>query len=381
MKTAKPVCTLAFALAALMPAISMAHGDEDHSNDNKPAVTQKNVVPMQAGSEAPARLSDGGVFMPKTSQNLLGIRTTKVSLGDVNETIALKGHVRADPSSGGQVQATQMGRIVSGTGGLPALGQSVKKGQVLAWLEPVVDSVERSNQQVQLAQIQSQLSLAERKVKRYEQLEGTVPQKEIEAAQSELQALRQQKAAVSGGLGNRLPLTAPVSGLISKVNVVAGQVVEGRQAIFDIVDPQRLIVEALGYDPRLIGNIAKVSGSTEAGKPLNLAMLGTGLELREQALQIQLRIAPPLPALAVGQPVNVFVQLKEANRGVVVPSAAVTKDPSGDQVVWIHTTAERFVPKKVQTRNLDAGNAVVTQGLAGAERVVVQGVSSLAQVR
>jgi membrane fusion protein, heavy metal efflux system len=252
---------------------------------------------------------------------------------------------------------------------------------VLAWLEPVVGSLERSNQQVQLAQIDSQLSLAERKVKRYEQLEGTVPQKEIEAAQSELQALKQQKAALSGGLGNRLPLTAPVSGLISRVNVVAGQVVEGRQAILDIVDPQRLIVEALGYDPRLIGNIAKVSGSTETGNALNLTMLGTGLELREQALQIQLRIAPPFPALAVGQPVNVFVQLKEANRGVVVPSAAVSKDPSGEQIVWIHTTAERFVPKKVRTRNLDAANAVVTQGLEGAERVVVQGVSSLAQVR
>lgn len=381
MKTAQSISILAFAMAALMPAIGIAHGDEDHSQDNKPAAAEKNAVPLQVGSEAPVRLSDGGVFMPKTSQNLLGIRTTKASLGDVNETIALKGHVRADPSSGGQVQATQMGRIVSGTAGLPALGQSVKKGQVLAWLEPVVGSVERSNQQVQLAQIQSQLSQAERRVSRYEQLEGSVPQKEIEAARSELQALKQQKAALNGGLGNRLPLTAPVPGVISKVSVVAGQVVEARQAIFDIVDPQRLIVEALGYDPRLVGNIAKVSGSTETGGQLNLTLLGTGLELREQALQIQLRIAPPFTALAVGQPVNVFVQLKEAKRGVVVPSTAVSKDASGDQVVWIHTTAERFIPKKVQTRNLDATNAVVTQGLAGAERVVVQGVSSLAQVR
>lgn len=381
MKTINSISILAFAMAALMPAISIAHGDEDHSNDNKPAAVEKNVAPPQAGNESPVRLSDGGVFMPKTSQNLLGIRTTKTSLGDVNETIELKGHVRADPSSGGQVQATQMGRIMSGAAGLPALGQSVKKGQVLAWLEPVVASIERSNQQVQLAQIDSQFSQAERRVARYEQLEGSVPQKEIDAARSELQALKKQKAALSGGLGNRLPLTAPVSGVISRVSVVTGQVVEARQAIFDIVDPQRLIVEALGYDPRLAGNIAKVSGSTEAGGRLNLSLLGTGLELREQALQIQLRIAPPFPALAVGQPVNVFAQLKEAKRGVVVPSAAVSKDASGDQVVWIHTMAERFVPKKVQTRNLDANNVVVTQGLAGAERVVVQGVSSLAQVR
>lgn len=380
MKKSNLICTLAFAIA-LMPATGIAHGDEDHSDDQQPAAVEKSVAPPKVGSEEPTRQPDGSIFMPKASQNLLGIRTIPARLGNVNEALALKGHVRPDPSAGGQVQATQTGRIMAAKAGLPALGQSVKKGQVLAWLEPVVGSVERSNQQAQLAQIRSQLSQAERRAARYAQLEGSVPQKEIDAARSELQALKQQQAALSGGLGNRLPLTAPVSGVISKVNVVAGEVVDAKQAIFDIVDPQRLIVEALGYDPRLIGNIDKVSGSTEAGGKLDLALLGTGLELREQALQIHLRIKPPLPALAVGQPVNVFAQLKNAQPGVVVPNSAVSKDASGEQMVWVHTTAERFTPKKVQARNLSADSAVVTKGLAGGERVVIQGVSSLAQVR
>lgn len=380
MKTKQSIYALTLVIA-LTPAIGIAHGDEDHGDEKKPAAVENSGTVIRPGNEAPARLPDGTVFMPKASQNLLGIRTTKASVGDVNETLALKGHVRADPSSGGQVQATQTGRIATGAAGLPALGQAVRKGQTLAWLEPVVGSIERGGQQAQLAQIQSQLSQAERRVSRYEQLEGSVPQKEIEAARSELQALKQQKAALSGGLGNRLPLTAPVSGVISKVSVVAGQVVEARQAIFDIVDPQRLIVEALGYDARLIGNIATVSGSTEGGARLNLTLIGTGLELREQALPIHLRIAAPVPALAVGQPVNVFAQLKEARRGAIIPAAAITKSAAGDQLLWVHTAAELFVPKKVQTRNLDATSVVVTEGLAGTERVVVQGVSSLVQVR
>ncbi|HVL76401.1 MAG TPA: efflux RND transporter periplasmic adaptor subunit, partial [Noviherbaspirillum sp.] len=120
---------------------------------------------------------------------------------------------------------------------------------------------------------------------------------------------------------------------------------------------------------------------TESGEPLKLNLLGTGLELREQALPVQLRIVQPAPALAVGQPVKVFVQLKEKKRGVVIPSTAAARAPSGDLVVWLHTAAERFVPHKVQVQPLDAASVVVTQGLAGGERVVVQGVPALAQVR
>ncbi|HJV53410.1 MAG TPA: efflux RND transporter periplasmic adaptor subunit [Noviherbaspirillum sp.] len=375
--------TFIYALAlatALAPAAAMAHGGEDHG-DEKPAAAPANALPVQVGNEAPARLADGSVFLPKASQNLLGIRTLQAHAGEVSQTLELKGHVRADPSAGGQVQATQMGRIAGTRAGLPALGQTVKAGDVLAWLEPVTGGVELANQRAQLAQIDSQLQIAERRVARNEQLEGTVPQKEIDAAKAELQALRRQKAAIGGGLTNRLPLKAPVSGVISNVAVVAGQVVDARQTVFEIVNPQRLIVEALAYDARALGDIASVSGSTASGEKLNLQLLGRGVALRDQALPVQFRIVAPYPALAVGEPVNAFVQLKQARKGAVVPVAAVTRGASGEQMVWLHTGAERFAPRKVQAQNLDGARMVVTEGLAGAERVVVQGVASLAQVR
>jgi RND family efflux transporter MFP subunit len=364
----------------LLPNLVHAHGGEDHAPE-KPAAEKSGAASAPAGSEAPARLPDGSVFLPKSSQNLLGIRTVQAPVKEVRQTVELKGQVKADPSSGGEIQATQTGRIVGTKSGLPALGQQVKAGQILAWLEPVVGSLERSAQQSQLAQIQSQLTVAEQKLARYEQLQGIIPQKEVDAARAEWQALKQQKAAIAGGLSNRLPLTAPVSGVISKVEVTAGQVVEAKQTLFSIVDPKRLIVEALGYDTQLVGNIAAVSGATASGEPLKLSLLGTGLELREQALPVQLRVLAPAPALAVGQPVKVFVQLKQAARGAVVPVSAVSRDASGEQVVWVHTSAERFVARKVQTQALDAQTLVVTAGLAGGERVVTQGVASLAQIR
>ncbi|HVL75152.1 MAG TPA: efflux RND transporter periplasmic adaptor subunit, partial [Noviherbaspirillum sp.] len=254
--------SLACALA-MIPVLAFAHGGEDHSHDAEAKTNPGKALPVLVGSESPSRLPDGSVFLPKGSQNLLEVRTVLTSLGDVSQTVELKGRVKADPSAGGQVQAPQMGRIVANGVGLPALGQSVKAGQVLAWLEPVVGSVERGNQQAQLAQIRNELAQAERRVERYAQLEGSIPQKEIDAAVSELQALKQQKAALDGGLSARQPLVAPASGVLSNVAVVAGQVVDAKETIFTVVDPQRLIVEALAYDARLANNIASVSGTTE----------------------------------------------------------------------------------------------------------------------
>lgn len=367
--------------AVLLPVLAFAHGDEDHGSP--PATQNKSSQPlaMPAGNETPIRLADGAVFFPKTSQNLLAVRTALVRSGEVSQTLELKGRVKPDPSAGGQVQAPQMGRLVANGNGLPALGERVRTGQVLAWLEPTIGSIERSGQQAQLAQLQSTYEIARRKVQRYEQLEGSIPQKEIDSARAEMQALQQQKEAISRGLIGRLPLVAPASGVISSVAAVAGQVVDAREVLFSVVDPQRLIVEAVAYDTGILGNIAEVSGITETGSPLKLKVLGAGLELREQALPVQLRIVAPAPPLAIGQPVKVFAQLREKKRGVAVPVNAVARSSSGDTVVWIHSAAERFEPRKVQVQNLDAATVVVTDGLQGGERVVVQGVAALSQVR
>ena len=49
--------------------------------------------------------------------------------------------------------------------------------------------------------------------------------------------------------------------------------------------------------------------------------------------------------------------------------------------MWIKVGAERFMSQPVQFRPLDAQRVIVTQGLAGDNRVVVQGASLIAQIR
>jgi cobalt-zinc-cadmium efflux system membrane fusion protein len=110
-----------------------------------------------------------------------------------------------------------------------------------------------------------------------------------------------------------------VSGVIASANAVAGQVVDARELVFEIIDPARLRIEALAFDP-----LAGPCGRCHAGRrraACAAGFLGAARSLREQALPLgfrRLRVRPWL-SLAVGQPVRVFVQTKHKVKGVRCP--------------------------------------------------------------
>ncbi|MDA8257122.1 MAG: efflux RND transporter periplasmic adaptor subunit [Betaproteobacteria bacterium] len=367
-----------------------AHGDEDHSEKPKTpaAATAASGLPTSsatsgapAAQTSPTRLPDGSIFVPKPAQRLLGIRTVLGEPRDIAKTVELNGHISADPNFSGRVQSSQSGRIAAPGGGFPAIGRKVSKGQILAYIEPAASSIDKGNQQAQLAELASNLGLAERRAARLEKLVGSLPQKEIDAARAEAASLRARKAAVAGSLFQREALRAPVSGVISQAGVVAGQVVEAREVLFEIVDPARLWVEAVAYDTTLSGQVAGASGVTAGNQPLTLAFIGQSYQLREQALPMQFAVKPPLPILSVGQPVKVFVQTRQAIRGIPVPQGSVMKNSSGETIVWVHASAERFMPKKVKVQAVDAHTVAVLEGLHDGDRVVTQGATLLTQIR
>jgi hypothetical protein len=384
--------TIRFARAALLAAavafavtLAAAHGDEDHSQDKAPAATG-NAGAAGAGAAqptgtAPQRQSDGSLFVPKAVQHQLGIRTQLATLGPLAATVELNGRVIADPNASGRVQASQPGRIEPAAGGLPTLGQKVAKGQLLAWLRPTASSIDRANQQAQLAELDAQAALAARRLARVEQLEGALPQKEIDAARVERDALDRRRAAVRASIADAEALRAPVAGVISVAQAGAGQVVEARETLFEVVDPQRLGVEALAYDPALVQGITTASAALPGGGAVSLRFVGAGRQLREQALPLLFRVTTPDAALAVGQPLAVTAQTGRRIEGVALPRAVLTRNPAGEWVVWLHTGAERFAPRKVAFEPLDAKRIAVTAGVHGGDRVVTVGASLLGQVR
>lgn len=367
---------LLFAAASIAPPLAAAHGDEDHGPDQTPAT----AAALPAGS-APQRLPDGGVFVPKAVQHQLGVRTQIASLAPLAATVELNGRVIADPAASGRVQASQPGRIEPPAGGLPTLGQKVAKGQLLAWLRPAASSIERANQQAQLAALDADAALAAQRLARVEQLEGAVPQKEIDAARIERDAIDKRRAAVRASVAGAEALRAPVAGVISAATASAGQVVDARETLFEIVDPARLAVEALAYDPALAQGLAAASAALPGGGVVQLRFVGAGRQLREQALPLLFRVAASDAPLAVGQPLAVTAQTGRTIEGVALPRAVLVRNGAGEWVVWLHTGAEQFSPRKVAFEPLDAGRVAVTAGVHSGDRVVTTGASLLGQIR
>ena len=362
---------LATVLSAPLPAL--AGPGHDHG-DAPPAPT----------GNGPSRQPDGSVFLPKPAQRQLGVRTLVAATGQHAKAFELAGTVVMDPNAGGKVQAVLAGRLEAGPKGLPGVGQVVRKGEVLAYVVPTAGAIERSNQLAQQAELRAARDLAARRVERLTELADTVPRKDIEAAESELQSLTQRLGAVGAGLATRDALVAPVSGVIASANAVAGQVVDARELVFEVVDPSRLRIEALAYDP---AQAQSVAGATLAvgGQRVPLRFVGAARSLRDQAQPLQFAgdssVLGTLAHLAIGQPVRVFVQSTDKVDGVQVPAAALLRNPANQTIVWVKESPERFAPRVVTAVPLDGTSVAVTSGLKPGDRVTTQGATLINQVR
>ncbi len=349
-----------------------AHGP-DGEHPDAPA-------PLFVATDRLSRLPDGSVAMPMLAQRRLGIRTVVARRSEAAVTVELPGWVRMDPNAGGLVQTVVGGRVQPGRAGLPVAGQQVRKGEVLGYVAYSATPPEMASQRAQLAQLKSDRRLAQQRLQRLESLEGTVARKDIEAARAALESLAAREKELHAGLDATEALVAPLSGVVARANVVAGQVVEPRDVLFEVVDPTRVLVEATSSDVKIGARVR--SASLEGVPEATLEFLGAARSLRDGALPLTFRAAgtDALP-LAIGQPVSVVLALDENVEGVVLPTQAVTRSSANEAVVWLKTGAERYAPQPVQFRVLDATTVVVTEGLQAGSRVVVQGAPLLAQIR
>ena len=373
MTTAALVLSLTAAMAVPSPAL--AGEGHDHGD-----------APSAAGGNSPRRLPDGDVFLPKPSQRQLAVRTAPAKEAELPRTVTLMGRVVMDPNAGGKVQPTVAGRVEPGPRGLPNLGQRVTRGEILALVRSSAGSIERANQNASIAELQVARDLAERRLARLNQLEGSVSQREIEQAQADADGARRRLAAVTAREASVEALVAPVSGVIAAANVVAGQVVDAREVVFEIVDPGRQRIEAVAFDPALAPGIGGASAAPQSpqarGVSIPLKLVGAGRSQVDGGYPVQfVATGKDVPPLTVGQPMRVFAQTKARVKGVPVPAGAVVKNASNEDIVWVKEGAERFSPRPVRFEPVDGATVVVVAGLKPGERVVVQAAPLLNQVR
>ena len=372
----------AFAVLALTAGLvaagsAYAHGDEDHNAAASPAAAP---VPALVGDLA-QRLPDGTVFVPKATQRILAIRTLTTASANHRRSIELPGRIIPDPNASGVVQSTVGGRISAPEGGFPKLGTRVKKGDVLAFVTPPLQQIDVSDMRQRQGELDQQIAIVRRRVERYQKLapSGAVAQVQLDEAVEELRGLRDRRAALDRIRAEPEPLIAPVAGIVAESTAVAGQMAAPGAMVFQIVDPARLWVEGLSFEPS--------AGSTAAtarlpdGRTLSLVYQGAGFADRNQSVPVQFAISDTTTGLRVGQFVTIQAATSAQTPGLAVPRASVVRSSNGQDVVYEHTTAERFVARPVRTVPLDGERVLVAAGLDTGRRVVTQGAELLDQVR
>ena len=333
-----------------------------------------------------ARRPDGSFFLPKPLQRLFDVRTSRVAMTEVPITMKLPGRIVPDPRFHGQVAAGVTGRVEPPETGMPILGQAVREGDILGYITPTIGVLDRTQTRREVARLTTDIRIEAESLEILKQF-SFVPFRDgkIYQAEQRLAGLRREREMLLPLLRTQETLRAPTSGIISLSTAIAGRIVQPGEAIFTIVDPRKLWVEADAPDPIAATNAAHTAtaaATTPEGQTLNLTFVGSGLISRQQSTPVLFRIDAPPDGLQIGRPVTVALQSEtRSQRGLAISRAALTTGGDGVQEVWEQVEPEVFEPRVVRIVDLDGARILIAEGVKDGARVVVSGVRILAQLQ
>jgi hypothetical protein len=368
------ILPLAAAMTILAHDRGLAHEGHDHE-------AQDSSLVMAAQRERAQRQPDGTIFVPKTVQRIFSLRTLVAENGNFQRAIELPGRIIPDPNASGYVQTALGGRLSPPPGGFPRLGAAVKAGDILGYVTPPVQTIDVSDMRQRQGELDQQISIVERRLARYEQLviSGAVSRTQLDDTRLELQGLKDRRVSLDQVRREPEALVAPVSGVIAEGTPVSGQIAQTNGVILQIVDPQKLWVEALSFNT--LNGLQTAAATTAAGKSLQLHFRGAGFADRSQAIPVHFAIEGDTDGVRPGQFVTVFAASGEQKAGIAVPRIAVVRAANGQEHIFEQISAERFAPRPVRTEPLDGDRVLILAGIESGKRVVVQGAELLDHVR
>lgn len=385
------VVLMGFSSLALLPALGLAHGGEDHSAPQ--------TVLVQG--DAPQRLADGQVRLAKSSQLALQILTQPTRAQSARNAIELAATVLQNPDYPGQLAALQDGIVQAGPDGLPKAGMPVKAGQILGYLQPTDTLLDRNNQQAQAAAVAAELAVLEDTIKRLAPLADYNSRNQLEQAKLKRRGLIKQRQLLEQSVQQALPLLAPATGVVSDVLVRVGQRVSAGQLLVQLVDPTQLWLDVSWFADAAPVDPQAYVGQFSQGLPL----VAMGQQREHQRLPLYFALpaaAADQPTLRLGSLLNVTVQYGDYKTGLVVPRSALVRTVDNKWQVWVKTAAETFQAIDVSFTPLDATHVLVALpaphhhaegtpadhqhqpealALDAGMRLVVQGAALLSQVR
>lgn len=348
-----------------------AHGPNGEHIDQK----------SNKGNGALGRQADGSVLMPMKHQALLNIRTEFAVLEEANKHVKMQGLVKHHPDGYAIIQPSSDGRLDAPEQGMYISGEQVKAGDILGYIRYQYTAFDLANQTSELVEVRNQIAQTNRDVKRLRNLGDLASQQELEQLETQLTIFKQQESVLKQGLETSEALIAPIDGVLVNNSVTRGQWVEAGKTLFEIISPNKFVVEAtLGnanlpdeFSTAKSAQLPKVTLTYTGSSPkLVNGLIHANFESLSNELNTNIQI---------NKPVTLQVPVKQTIEGIVLPAEAVVLSANNLPQVWIKLSAGRFLPQIVEYEELAPGLVIITNGLGADNRVVVQGSSLLNQVR
>lgn len=292
----------------------------------------------------------------------------------------------------GEVRAREESPLAFRVGGklvrrLVDVGDRVRRGQLLAELDPGDLALQAQAAQAQLAAAQAELQRAEADRARFATLaeQQLVSRSALDAQTAATQAARGQVRALRAQLdvarnqAGYAGLRAPRDGAIAARQAEAGQVVAAGQPVYVLaVEGGREVAFAVpegAIDEVAVGQPVRVElwstpGRLLAGRIRELAPAADP-QTRTYAARATLEDAD---GLALGQSARVFLADPARERGLSVPLAAVQRGARGTTAVWVVDPATRKLRlTPVEIGRWDEDRVPVRSGLRAGDWVVAAG--------
>jgi len=178
-----------------------------------------------------------------------------------------------------------------------------------------------------------------------------------------------------GGSGHTgtYTLTAPITGRVTRADIVAGNPVDGMTAPY-VIDADGKYEVVAQVPERLVS--AMRTGMTVRLGDLAGTVTAIGSTIDQASRSATLRASLPAgPGILAGRSATVTVFGQAPTRAVTVPSAALASI-DGRDVVFVEAKGG-FARRLVKTATANTSDVVILEGLAAGERVVVSGTSAL----
>ena len=310
-----------------------------------------------------------------------------IQIGQENVVKVESGRLVIGPIVSGELRAAREATVRAELGGsmtavLVEEGQATRQGAVIGRIETRTLDDTRQSASSAVKSAESQLALAQREVARTEQRvqagalatrDLDVVRANVSTVEAQLADAKSRLAAAERQLGDAV-IRAPITGVVSARSVTRGDVVSPGTALFTVIDPSSMELEASVPSEDL--------AALKVGAVVDFNVRGYEQTFQGKIVRIapqadpttrQVRIYVAIPNVGGRLVAGLYAEgrvVNQAAMGLILPETAVNLDDNMPWVLRVTDGKTERVPVTVGLRDPRSERVLITAGVADSDTLL-----------